>query len=168
MDFIYKKKKYLLFSMVIFFMAINYPALAVESIDAHKKVISPVEYFWIGGQARFSARIDSGAKSTSIHAADIKVKDAAHSMEDDVGKEVSFILINEEDEQWPMTRRISSVSKIRNSQGVELRYNIPLRIGWNGINKTVDVNLRDRSKMKYKLLVGRDWMKKEVVIDLEQ
>jgi hypothetical protein len=89
-------------------------------------------------------------------------------MKDDVGKQVNFTIINEKGDQWRMSRRISSVTKVRNSQGVEYRYNVPLRIGWNDINKTVDVNLRDRSRMTYKLLVGRDWMKREVVIDLEQ
>ncbi|PTN11981.1 RimK/LysX family protein [Nitrosomonas aestuarii] len=165
---LYFKKILLLFIPFIFGMGIHFPALALDSIDVHKKVISPEEHFWIESQARFSARIDSGAKSTSIHAIDIEVEDAAESMEENVGKQVSFTIVNEKGEQWSMSRRISSVTKVRNSQGVEYRYNVPLRIGWNKINKTIDVNLRDRSRMTYKLLVGRDWMKREVVIDLEQ
>lgn len=148
--------------------ALEGPPVALESIDAHKKVISAEEYFWIENQARFSARIDSGAKSTSIHAVDIEVEDSAENMMDNVGKQVNFTIMNEVGETWSISRRITSVSQVRNSQGVEYRYNVPLRLGWNGINKTVDVNLRDRSKMTYKLLIGRDWMKREVVIDLEQ
>lgn len=164
----YFKKKLLLLILIIFGAGIHFPSLALDSIDAHKKVISPEELFWIENQIQFAARIDSGAKSTSIHAVDIEVEDAAESMKDNVGKQVNFTIINEKGDQWRMSRRISSVTKIRNSQGVEYRYNVPLRIGWDEINKTVDVNLRDRSRMTYKLLVGRDWMKREVVIDLEQ
>ncbi|MCP5243437.1 MAG: ATP-dependent zinc protease [Burkholderiales bacterium] len=169
------KNKFFLCTFFLLAMGINAPAealdgpsAALEQIDTHKKVISPEEYFWIEGQARFSARIDSGAKSTSIHAIDIEVEDAAESMMDNVGKQVSFTIMNEEGDTWSLSRRISSVTQVRNSQGVEYRYNVPLRLGWNNINKTVDVNLRDRSKMTYKLLIGRDWMNREVVIDLEQ
>ncbi|SET59026.1 Uncharacterized conserved protein [Nitrosomonas marina] len=168
------KKLYLLCSILLLAVGINAPSLALdgppaalEHIDPHKKVITPEEYFWIEGQARFSARVDSGAKSTSIHAIEIEVEDAADTMMDNVGKQVNFNIVNEEGKTWSLSRRISSVTKVRNSQGVEYRYNVPLRLGWNGINKTVDVNLRDRSKMTYKLLIGRDWMNREVVIDLE-
>ena len=45
---------------------------------------------------------------------------------------------------------------------------VELRVGWDTINKTIDVNLRNRSKMKYKLLIGRDWLEREVVVDLER
>ncbi len=170
MNLYFKTIPIMLFMLTFFAFAVsaNTSSLALESIDAHKKVISPEEFFWIESQAKFAARIDTGAKSTSIHAIDIQVEDAAETMEDNVGKQVNFTIVNEKGEKWAMSRRISSVSQVRNSQGVEYRYNVPLRLGWNKINKTVDVNLRDRSKMKYKLLIGRDWMKREVVIDLEQ
>lgn len=163
------KKKPLLFIVIFLITGTHSLSWAsLDNIDTHKKVISPEEDFWIENKAKFAARVDSGAKSTSIHALDIEVEDAAETMEENTGKQVNFIIVNEEGERWPMSRRISSVTKVRNSQGVEYRYNVPLRVGWDGINKTIDVNLRDRSTMTYKLLVGRDWMKREVVIDLEQ
>ena len=89
-------------------------------------------------------------------------------MRKNIGKVIYFTLENEEGEQWRTSAIVRDVTRIKNSQGVERRYKVPLRVGWDTINKTIDVNLRDRSKMKYKLLIGRDWLAREVVVDLER
>jgi len=56
---------------------------------------------------------------------------------------------------------------VRNAQGVETRYQIPLTLRWHGIDKLIRVNLRDRSAMTYKLLIGRDWLMGDFVVDVE-
>lgn len=43
---------------------------------------------------------------------------------------------------------------------------LPLR--WHGITKNEEVNLRDRSAMRYKLLIGRNWLAKDFLVDVEQ
>lgn len=144
------------------------PASAIEGIDSHKKVIGPTAEFTIDESAKFLARIDTGATSTSIHAIDLEIENASENMQDNIGKTIHFTMLNENDEEWRKSARISEVKEVRNSQGVEVRYLVPIRLDWNSINKTIDVNLRDRSTMEYKLLIGRDWMENEVVVDFER
>lgn len=116
--------------------------------------------------AVFLARVDTGAARTSVHAADIVVEGGAAEMAEDVGKTIRFVLAGEDGAARPMSAVIASVQRVRNSQGSELRYAVPLRISWKGVEKTVEVNLRDRSAMDYKLLIGRDWLKGTALVDV--
>ncbi len=41
------------------------------------------------------------------------------------------------------------------------------RVGWwNGKNKSIPVNLRDRSELEYKLLIGRNWLEGDYLVDV--
>ena len=143
-------------------------ACAEQTISTDKKIIGPTADFLIDDVAQFKARIDTGAARTSINAQNIQVMGASDDgMRQDVGKTVTFTLVNGKGESWPVQSVIKDVVKIKNSQGVERRYVVPMRIGWGSINKTIDVNIRDRGAMKYKLLIGRDWLANEVVVDVE-
>lgn len=144
------------------------PAMALEEIERHKKVIGETASFVIDDQAEFMARIDTGAAVTSVNAIDLVVEDESEDMNDNIGKLIHFTLVNEKGEEWRTSAIIRNVTRIKNSQGIESRYKVPLRVGWDTINKTIDVNLRDRGSMQYKLLIGRDWLEREVVVDLER
>lgn len=147
---------------------ISLSSFALDEIEPHKKVIGETANFIIDDQAEFLARIDTGATTTSVHAVDLEVEEEAENMKANIGKLIHFTLVNEDGKQWRTSAVIRNVTRIKNSQGVESRYKVPLRMGWDTINKTIDVNLRDRSNMQYKLLIGRDWLEREVVVDLER
>ena len=68
-------------------------------------------------------------------------------MEDNVGKKITFTAINAEGQQITYNSVIHSVQTVRNSQGVEQRYRVPLTLIHRGQRKKIDVNLRDRSSM---------------------
>ncbi len=116
----------------------------------------------------YLARIDTGARITSIHATNITVKDGLAEKTDNVGKLVSFVTGNENQQQSKVTATIAEVAKVRNAQGVEYRYVVNLNLLWKGDNKTVLVNLRDRSAMTYKLLIGRNWLADDFIVDVNQ
>jgi hypothetical protein len=147
---------------------VSAPCLALDEIERHKKVIGQTANFVIDDEAEFVARIDTGAETTSVHAVDLEVEQEDADMRENIGKVIYFTLENEEGRQWRTSAIVRNVIRIKNSQGVERRYKVPLRVGWDTINKTIDVNLRDRSRMEYKLLIGRDWLAREVVVDLER
>ncbi len=115
----------------------------------------------------FLTRIDTGARTTSIHALDIKIEDPAPKKKDNIGKKISLTLINGKDEKKRLQTTIVDALQVRNAQGVEVRYMIPLTLRWHGIDKTINVNLRDRSAMTYKLLIGRDWLSKDFIVDVD-
>ena len=115
----------------------------------------------------YLARIDTGARVTSVHALDMKVSGGVSDKKDNVGKMVTFSTENEKGERREITTKIIDVAKVRNAQGVEYRYVVDLKLGWKDMAKGGEVNLRDRSAMSYKLLIGRNWLSKDFIVDVD-
>ncbi|MDX1296498.1 MAG: RimK/LysX family protein [Sulfurimonadaceae bacterium] len=113
------------------------------------------------------ARVDSGAKICSIHAEDIRVKNAAARKEDDIGKLVTFTIANKRGKKRELTAPIINVSKVKTSEGSEVRYVVSLTLHTNGVEKLVHVNLNNRERMKYAMLIGSNFLK-GMLIDVEQ
>jgi hypothetical protein len=113
------------------------------------------------------ARIDTGARTTSIHAIDMQIEDAAKDFEANIGKPIRFTVVDAAGKQFKMSSTISGVTTVRNAQGTEQRYSVPLTLTWNDISKPTEVNLRDRSAMTYKLLIGRDWLSDDFLVNVD-
>ena len=128
------------------------------------------ETAWIGvGGVPFSylARIDTGARVTSMHALDVKIANKHSVPQKNIGKSITFQTMNRDGTAHQVTGIITKVSTVKNSQGTEQRYVIELPLSWKDVNKKVEVNLRDRSKMTYKLLIGRNWLSKDFLVDVD-
>lgn len=138
----------------------------------------------------FLGRIDSGARITSLHAVNIKLdgdkpliriksfskhtgmpfhqKEKNEHYKRNIGRLISFDTQNELGQIRHLKARVINVAKVRNAQGVEYRYVIRLGLQYKGISKFKDVNLRDRSNMTYKLLVGRNWLNDDFIIKTDK
>ncbi|MGR5142079.1 ATP-dependent zinc protease [Photobacterium sp. DNB23_23_1] len=147
-------------------------AMAESKSDDSKSIVGQVETIKVYDlEMDYLARIDTGAATTSIHAKDINVigdDSDSDNMRDHLGHTVEFTSVNENGEKAQYKGKIVKVSKIRNAQGVERRYSVEMDLGWNGEHKTVTVNLRDRSKLDYKLLIGRNWLEGDYLVDVEK
>lgn len=75
-----------------------------------------------------------------------------------VGKTITFDSINEKDQKIHYKAKVEEVSLVRNAQGKEYRYIIKLTLTYKNVVKYGYVNLRTRTKMTYKLLIGRNWL----------
>lgn len=116
----------------------------------------------------FNTRIDTGARITSVHALEIEIENPATEKKANIGKNISLTLVNEKGEKKRLKTKVIDALEVRNAQGVEVRYMIPLTLRWQGSDKTINVNLRDRSAMTYKLLIGRDWLSRDFVVDVDK
>ncbi|MEA3469186.1 MAG: RimK/LysX family protein [Thermodesulfobacteriota bacterium] len=133
-----------------------------------KKLIGETAWVEVGDiPFAYLARIDTGARITSIHAVDVKITDGSSVPDENVGKTVAFQTVNRDGKNQVMSAVIMKVSTVKNSQGTEQRYVIELPLSWKDVNKKVEVNLRDRSKMTYKLLIGRNWLSKNFLVDVD-
>ncbi|MUK49402.1 ATP-dependent zinc protease family protein [Aliivibrio fischeri] len=151
--------------------------LLSSSVFAHescsnKTIVGQIETIHIDElNTDYEARIDTGAATTSIHATNIQIinqEDESDDMRDHLGDTVKFTTYNEDKVATEHTGRIIKVSKIRNAQGVERRYAVRMHLRFNGEEKKVAVNLRDRSKLDYKLLIGRNWLEGDYLVDVEK
>lgn len=113
------------------------------------------------------ARVDSGASLSSIHAMKVDVDEGSNNPKENIGKVVKFTTINGKGESRRFNTQIVKVSKIRNAQGVEYRYVVEMDVLFRGKMKRIAMNLRDRSQLKYKLLMGRNWLQGDYLIDVD-
>ena len=114
----------------------------------------------------YLARIDTGARVTSIHAVDVEIENRSDDFAANRGRNIRFTTRNEKGQQSRIHGVIVDVASVRNAQGVEDRYVVELDLDWQGFRKRAEVNLRDRSQMSYKLLIGRNWLNCDVVVDV--
>lgn len=132
-----------------------------------KKYIGPIARInVVESGMMFKTRIDTGAVENSLHAIDLKIENEDADMNKNIGKVIHFTTENEKGESKVVKSRIVETSLIRNAQGSEIRYMVELKIGELGKEYKVKVNLRDRSKMAYKLLIGRNWLQGHYIVDV--
>ena len=84
----------------------------------------------------------------------------------DLGKSISFTTQNNLGQEQSYTGEIIKVSKIKNAQGVERRYAIRLKIKLGKKIKSIQINLRNRKNLEYKLLLGRNWLENDYLVDV--
>ena len=88
----------------------------------------------------FDARIDTGARTTSIHATEVVCDDPSPDKKANIGKAISFLVTNGRGEQRRVETKITAVTEVRNAQGVETRYAVPMTLYWQGNTKYINVN----------------------------
>ena len=117
----------------------------------------------------FNARVDTGAKSCSLHVEEMKIVNEEEGWKENIGKVVRFRLRNGSDKTKPIECRIKKYVLIKTSGHVERRYKVPLTLSWNGgaVEKTVLVTLNDRNGMDYPLLLGRNFLKGDFLVDVD-
>ncbi|AZQ10753.1 RimK/LysX family protein [Shewanella khirikhana] len=135
---------------------------------AEKNVIGPrAPIHIVEADLTIDTRIDTGAVENSLHAVDLKIENENKTdMEANVGKKISFTTANEKGESRRVHSRIVETSLIRNAQGSEIRYMVELTLGEPGKEFKVKVNLKDRTDMTHKLLIGRNWLQGHYLVDV--
>ncbi|MFC5051395.1 RimK/LysX family protein [Rubritalea spongiae] len=112
----------------------------------------------------YSARIDTGATTSSIHAEKIE------PFERDGVQWVRFELVNEESgKKEKLERKIERKVRIKeHDDDSERRYVVKLHVYYGGENELLEFTLTDRSGYKYPLLVGRNLLRGIAVVDVSK
>ena len=109
------------------------------------------------GNVSYLGRVDTGAKTTSINAHSIRAHDGF----------VAFTLENASGDKADINTKIVKQSPVRTADSEELRYFVWLTLVYKGRPKRLLVNLNDRSLSRYKILLGRNWLSGDFVVDVE-
>jgi hypothetical protein len=115
----------------------------------------------------FRARIDSGAKSCSLHIEDYKIENESDTMAENIGKIVRFHVMNGNQESHWLEAKIAGYVIVKTAAHRERRYKVPLTFRYKDFEKTVLVTLNNREKMEYPLLLGRNFLMGDFVVDVE-
>jgi hypothetical protein len=114
------------------------------------------------GNFQLKAKIDSGAKSSSIHC------DCQSTIKRNGEDWLRFTVTNDKGEQVTLERKILRTVKIKRHFGEkQQRPVIKLGICLKNIYKETEVNVIDRGGLNYQLLIGRDFLAGDFLIDTD-
>jgi hypothetical protein len=114
----------------------------------------------------FQARVDTGARSCSLHVEEFVIDDEAESMNDNIGKEIRFRVTNHVGASQWIKSIVDCCAHVRTSDHTEERYKVPVSFRWNDFERIVLVTLNNRAKMNYPLLLGRNFLQSDFVVDV--
>lgn len=147
---------------LLFFLVTGLISPAYSQLLKEKVLIGRVE--WISMpelKIKHKARIDTGAKTTSLHAVNIEEVEQRGELF------VKFQTLDGEGKTVEVVRKVDTTQKVSNTSGfVSKRYVIKEKIKMGNIEREVLVNLNDRSKMDYKFLVGRNLLLGRFIVDV--
>lgn len=129
-----------------------------------KTVVGRVEWIQIlNPDAKFRARVDTGAQTCSLHAENITEKEVdgkpyvEFTTEDDLGKRHTFL------------REVIKKTLVKSTSGVsERRYVIRLDFMFGGEKISANVNLNDRKTLRHNFLIGRNLLLGNYIVDVSQ
>lgn len=142
---------------------------AVSSTTKH--IIGPTDTFTeVSTNIPFSARIDTGAKSCSLHVEKIEIKDEARRRRENVGKTVRFLIQGQNGKSEWIETKIAAAVRVKSSVfkdgEFDPRYKVRLTLRWKDFEKEVLVTLNDRTDMEYPLLIGRNYLRGDFLVDV--
>lgn len=115
------------------------------------------------GVDRIKAKVDTGARSSALHAFDMKrfsrngeawIRFSVHPLQRSGREEVRA------------EARVIEERKVRSSSGVEtLRPVILTRIAWFGEEREIELTLTRRDSMGFRMLLGRQALRGQYVVD---
>jgi len=112
------------------------------------------------------ARVDTGAEMCSVHFEDIEIPNESPDPKANIGKTARLLLRNRMGESRWIEARLADHTSIRTADYSEGRYYIFLTLRLGTVEKKVLVTLNDRSEMKHPLLLGRNFLRGDFVVDV--
>jgi hypothetical protein len=135
---------------------------AFSQLLKEKVLIGRVEWVELPDmKLKHRARIDTGAKTTSLHAVNIEEVEQRGELF------VKFQTVTMDGKPLELLRKVDTTQKVANTAGfVTRRYVIKEKIKMGSIEREVLINLNDRTKMEYKFLVGRNVLLGRFIVDV--
>ena len=133
--------------------------LIPATIDADEKIIigGIEEVILFPWRVRLPARIDTGAAKSSLDAQDLKVQD--DMVEFKLPKKYGGLHLRLPIIEW---------RHVRTPEGLEPRPIVELEICLGSRRIRTEVNLADRSMVKYPLILGRNLLRDDYVVDVKR
>jgi len=120
---------------------------------------------------QFPARIDTGAQSCSLHVEKIEIENESPKRLHNVGKKIRFLVEQNGKSKWVESTIAKAVriksSALKNGE-FDRRYKVPLTLQWRDFRKEVLVTLNDRTHMEYPLLIGRNYLHGDFLVDVSK
>lgn len=115
----------------------------------------------------YDAKIDSGARTSSMHALNVKTFSKT-IVDNSEKKELMFVSFDTEDDagrKQQLEKMVSRVHQVRSASGITTRYFFKEQVWVNDRSYEIEVNLADRSHMSKKMILGKNLINQGYLID---
>ncbi len=148
--------------LLLLFLSQGVVSPAYSQLLKEKVLIGRVEWVSLPElKIKHKARIDTGAKTTSLHAVNIEEVEQRGELF------VKFQTVDSEGKIVEVVRKVDTTQRVSNTSGfISKRYVIKEKIKMGNIEREVLINLNDRSSMEYKFLVGRNLLLGRFIVDV--
>lgn len=120
----------------------------------------------------FPARIDTGAETCSLHVEKVEIQDKTARRVRNVGKTARFLLKDKDGKTHWVEAIIADAVRVKSSSlksgEYDHRYKVRLTLQWKDVRKEVLVTLNSRTDMEYQLLIGRNFLRGDFLVDVAQ
>lgn len=118
----------------------------------------------------FQARIDTGAETCSLHVEHIEIQDKTARRVHNVGKSIRILLKGNDGKTHWIEGIVADAVRVKSPSlktgEYDHRYKVRLTLQWKDFRKEVLVTLNDRTDMEYPLLLGRNFLKDDFLVDV--
>ncbi|MEZ8062351.1 MULTISPECIES: ATP-dependent zinc protease family protein [Vibrio] len=125
--------------------------------------VGHIEVVEVNGM-KFPAKLDTGADVSSMNAVNIK------RFKKDGQDIVSFTYQNNQGDKQDFTKPVIEVMRIKAKKGekVNIRPVVEMKVKLGGLEKEVRVNLQDRSRFEYSMILGKNFLKHGAVVSSDE
>lgn len=110
---------------------------------------------------KFRSRVDTGAKTNSMHAVNIEEVDQQGELF------IKFQSVDTEGKPIELLRKVDTTQRVSNTGGgITKRYVIKEKIKIGNVELETLINLNDRSGMEYRFLIGRNLLLGRFLVDV--
>ncbi len=128
-----------------------------------KLLVGRVEYVTLqADQLTLKAKIDTGAKTSSLHALDLT------AFERDGEKWVRFAMLDPKtDKKISFESRVVKETKVKQQDAqTQLRPTVSMSITFGTVEEQINFTLTDRSGYLYQVLIGRNFLRDRAIVDV--
>lgn len=138
--------------------------ITAQEVANSKVVLGRIEWVTFANPSyRVQARVDSGAQTCSLHAENLQEKSI------DGEAYVQFETYDHSGEKHVLLRKVVATRKVRSTSGkVDRRFVIREKITLGGRTVEININLNNRTDLRYPFLIGRNLLMGHYVVDVSQ
>lgn len=135
---------------------------ARDTVDGDPRILGFIETAFIGELTlEMSAKLDTGADSSSVYARDVRVFEKSRG--DDW---VRYRLIGDDGRTIRFEKNVVRYAQIKTKRGGTIRRPVVLLdVCVGGAHGVAEFNLADRDQFDYDVLIGREFLASRIVVD---
>lgn len=120
----------------------------------------------VSSGVRLPARVDTGAMTCSVHCDAFEIPQASVNPKENIGKPIRFRTKDADGKPKWVRTKVADYVVVKTADRNDERYKVLLRLRCDDVEKKVMVTLNNREKMTYPMLLGRNFLCDDFLVNV--